>query len=175
MKEDLLQAIQEQVNKEFYSAYLYLAMSSWCEREDFKGFASWFRVQAQEELFHATFMHDYLIRRKQTSVMRQIADPANDWQSLQQAFEQVCAHEAQVSASINQIASLALQQHDHASYQFFMQYVDEQVEEEETADYIYKRLIFSQGKPEYIYALDQELGSRTYTQPFGNASATTTA
>lgn len=169
MKENLLESIQEQVNAELYSAYLYLSMSSWADREGIKGFANWFRVQAQEELFHATFMHDYLLRRGEPSVMKTVMEPPSGWNSVQAAFEQVCAHERYVTERINNIASIAMENKDHATYQFFMQYVDEQVEEEETANDILQKIRFSQNKPEYIYALDTELAARVYTQPFGTA------
>lgn len=170
MNEKLLKAFQNQINAEMYSAYLYFSMSSWAEREALKGFAHWLRVQAQEEMFHATFMHDYLLRRGAPSLMAAIAEPPNEWAGVFEMMEHVCLHESHVTASINEIATIAMDCRDHAGYQFIMQYVDEQVEEEEHAGDIFNKIKFSQGKPEYLYALDQELAARVYTQPFGAPS-----
>ncbi len=119
MNKELLECIQEQINAEFYSSALYFSMSSWSERKGLKGFANWFRVQAQEELYHATFMHDYLIRRGEVSVMKTVAAPPSEWESIQTAFEQVCSHEQFVTDRINNISSIALDNRDHATYQFF--------------------------------------------------------
>lgn len=167
MDNKLLQALQSQINAEMYSSYLYLSMSSWAERQNLKGFANWFRIQAKEELFHATFMHDYLIRRGEASIMRAIEKPPEEWDGLQDLFEHFCEHEQSVTQMINDISSTALEVKDHATYQFLMQYVDEQVEEEENSGELFGKIKFSQGKPEYIYSLDLELAARVYTQPFG--------
>lgn len=167
MNESLLSAFQKQINAELYSSYLYLAMSSWLDGQTLKGCSNWMRVQAREELFHATYMHDFLLRRGMPSVMSAIVAPPNAWRGIEDVFEQVCNHEKSVTESINNIATVALEVHDHAAYQFIMQYVNEQVEEEETSQDILNKIKFSQGKPEYLYALDNELSARIYRQPFG--------
>jgi ferritin len=140
-------------------------MSSWFEREGLKGFASWMRVQAQEEDFHAKHMHDYLLRRGEPSRMKQIEAPQNDWANVCEVFEQVEKHEKFVTKSINEIASAAIADGDHAAYQFILWYVDEQVEEEETVADILGTLKLINNNPQGLYIFDKELGARTYTQP----------
>ena len=169
MDKKLLGAIQDQVNAELYSSYLYFAMSSWLESQNLPGFANWTRVQAQEELFHATYMHDYLIRRGEASLMQAIACPPNEWADIEKVFAQVYEHEGKVTASINNISTLALEAKDHAAYQFFMQYVDEQVEEMEESGNWLAKIKMSQLKPEILFGLDKEAAARVYTQPFGAA------
>lgn len=170
MNTAIVESMQKQINKELYSSYLYFSMSSWMERQSLSGFANWLRIQAQEELFHATFMHDYLIRRGAPSLFKGIEEPPVEWGNITALFEEVSAHEKMITASINDMASLALENKDHATYQFLMQYIDEQVEEEEQSGAILEKLKISQCKPEYIYAMDQELAARVYSQPFTAAT-----
>ncbi len=166
MDDRLLTFLQNQINAEFYSAYMYLSMSSWCEeQEGIKGFANWMRVQAQEELFHALFMHDYVIRRGKPSHMKSISEPPSSWKDPLDMFESVLAHEQKVTKSINEIASVAMECNDHATYQFIMRFVDEQVEEEESVSDIIGKLKFYKGNTHILYDLDKELATRVYTQP----------
>src|SRR5512136_2258687 len=125
------QALNKQVNREFYSAYLYLAMSSYFESVNMKGFAHWMRVQAKEEQMHALKIYDYIIARGGKSSLLDIEAPKAKWSSAGKVFEEVYAHEQKVTAMINGLVDLAIKEKDHASFEMLQWFVKEQVEEEE--------------------------------------------
>ena len=171
MQEKVLRLINEQINAEMYSAYLYLSMSSWCERQNQKGMANWMRVQAQEELFHATYMHDYLVEMGEEASFSAIAAPPSEWASPSALFADVLAHEQKVTAMINHIADAALEAREHRVYQFILLYVKEQVEEESSASDLLYKVKMSQGNAQMLYALDASLAARVFTPPFGEVQA----
>lgn len=166
MADRLAQAVVRQVNAELYSAYLYLSMSAWAESEGWKGAASWLRVQAREERTHALVLHEQLLERGAKSVMLPIAAPPGSWESPLALFEHVYAHEQDVTRSINDIATIAMEEKDHAFYQFIQMFVKEQVEEEAGASELCVRLARIGDNPAMIDALDRELATRIFTQPF---------
>jgi len=170
LKQTLTDALSEQVNAEFYSAYLYLAMSAYCDRAGYKGFANWLNVQAQEEKAHATHMFDHILERNATPSFAAIPAPPADYESLTALFEKVLSHEQYVTERINRIASLALQEGDHATYGFIQWYVNEQVEEESGADLILQKLRHIGDNISMLYALDAELGARVFIDPFASAA-----
>ena len=166
MKEKLLEALNQQVNAEYYSAYLYLAMSAHAERQALKGTAHWLNVQAQEEMAHAFHIYRYILERGETPAFLPIQAPPAEYSSIFNMFEAVLDHEQSVTASINTIATLALQESDHACYQFMMWYVNEQVEEEGAAADIVDKLKMIGDDKGLIFSLDSQLATRTFVHPF---------
>ncbi|MCG9479834.1 MAG: ferritin [Actinomycetia bacterium] len=158
-------AINEQINAEMYSSYLYLAMSSYFESVDLSGFANWMRVQAQEELFHAMKFFDFVNERGGRVTLTDIQAPAKEWKSPLEVMENVYTHEQKVTSLINNLVDLAADEKDHASSNFLQWYVAEQVEEESTADGIVKKLKLVSDTGNGLFMIDQELGKRVYTPP----------
>jgi ferritin len=169
IKESVLKALSDQVNAEFYSAYLYLSMSAWADREGFKGTANWLFVQSREEMAHAVHMYQYILERGASPSFADIKAPAVNFTGAAGAaevFEQVLAHERKVSGLINAIATLARNENDHATYNFIMWYVNEQVEEEANAEELAVRVRMIGDNKALLYSLDTALASRTFTDPF---------
>lgn len=153
-------AINEQINAELYSAYLYLSMASHFEEMNLKGFANWMRCQYLEETMHAMKFFNFVNERGGRVILAPIAGPETTWDSYVAVFEQVAQHEAHVTALINKLVHLARSLDDYASDSFLMWYVDEQVEEEATADEILTRLRMIGNDANALYTLDTELKAR---------------
>jgi ferritin len=169
IKESLSKALNEQVNAEYYSAYLYLAMSAFADRCGFKGVANWLFVQAREEMAHGTHIYQHVLERGAAPSFADIKVPQTSYGSIKEVFEKVLAHERHVSELINRIASIAKEENDHASYNFIMWYVNEQVEEEATAEALVAKINLMGNNPGLLYNLDAELAARTFTDPFAAA------
>ena len=133
ISEKMESAINGQINAEFYSSYLYLAMSSYFESEGLAGFASWMKMQTQEEIFHGMKMYDFVHERGGRVLLGTIEKPQTEWDSPLAAFEQAYLHEQKVTGLINDLVNLALDERDHATHIFLQWFVSEQVEEESTA------------------------------------------
>ena len=151
-------AINAQIQKENYSAYLYLAMAADCEAKNLKGFATWLRVQYQEEVSHALKLYDYLLERGGTVALQPIQAPPADFGTPLQMFEQVLAHEQYVTASINSLYEVALAEKDYATQVFLQWFISEQVEEEASAGEVLEKIRMT-GDRALVY-LDKELGKR---------------
>ncbi|PWB86987.1 ferritin [Methanobrevibacter woesei] len=133
VSENMEKAINEQLNAEMYSGYLYLSMAAYFEDQDYPGFAQWMRVQAQEELDHAMKFYDYLNTRGARVTLTAIEAPQTEWDSIEAVFKHVLEHEQMVTSLINNLVDIAIEEKDHATNQFLQWYVEEQVEEEESA------------------------------------------
>jgi len=166
ISEKLALALNDQINAEMYSAYLYLSMSASEERAALKGAANWLYVQAREEMAHAIHMYQYLLDRGESVVLTAIDAPPAVFDDTKDVFEKVLEHEYKVTARINNIATIAMQENDHACYQFIMWYVNEQVEEESNAQDIIDRLKLVGDNTGQLLTLDNELAVRTYVNPF---------
>ncbi|KAF5089835.1 MAG: ferritin [Euryarchaeota archaeon ADurb.Bin294] len=166
------EALNEQINAELYSAYLYLSMSSWFDSIGLRGFANWERVQAMEERDHGLKIFDYVLARGGRAVMQQIDAPPTEWKDAKDAFETQMAHELKVTSLINNLVDLSITEKEHATVNFLQWFVNEQVEEEENARTILDQLkMISQEKGVgLLYMLDKELGTRTYTAPGTSSS-----
>jgi ferritin len=169
--DSLAKALSEQVNAEYYSAYLYLAMSAYADRIGYKGIANWFFIQAQEETAHGTHIYQHILDRAAAPSFKDIKSPDVSFKNIQETFEKTLTHERLVTGFINKIASLAQDEKDHATYNFIMWYVNEQVEEEAAADEILSRIKLTEGHPGLLFNLDVELGARTFTDPFAGTTA----
>ena len=158
-------ALNEQVNAEMYSAYLYLSMESWFKSQNLNGFANWMRVQTQEEMVHAMKIYDFVIERSGRMQLKTIEGPETKWGSPLDAFEAVSKHEQKVTGLINDLVDLAIKEKDHATNIFLQWFVNEQVEEEASADELVKQLKLMQNAPGGMFMLDRELGQRVFTPP----------
>jgi len=171
ISEKLSNALSDQVNAEYYSAYLYLAMSAAADKMGLKGAAHWLFVQAQEEMAHGTHMFEYILERGANPVFAAIEQPPAAFSGLNDIFEKVLEHEQKVTQRINNLATIAMQDADHAGYQFMMWYVTEQVEEEAGVNAILDKLRFIGDNKGLLLNLDIELATRVFVNPFPAASA----
>lgn len=158
-------AINAQINAEFWSAYLYLAMGMHFEAEGRNGMANWFRIQFKEEQAHAEIFINYLLSRGGRVELKAIEAVPTTWESPLAAFEATLAHEEKVTSLINEIYALAEQEHDYATRGKLDWFVSEQVEEEETANQLVDRLKLIGNDNLALYMLDQELATRVYNVP----------
>ena len=153
-------AINNQINAEFYSSYLYLSMSSYLQSINLKGFANWMRIQAQEELYHAMKFYDYVNERGGKVLVKQIEKPPTEWDSPLAVFEYTYKHEQKVTSLINNLVDLAISEKDHASNSFLQWYINEQVEEESNADELVRKLKMMADTVNGLFIIDQELTKR---------------
>jgi ferritin len=153
-------ALNKQINAELYSSYLYLSMAGYFESVDLSGFAAWMRVQAQEELVHAMKLYDFVNERGGRVTLTAIEAPAVEWESPLAVFEQAYRHEQKVTGLINGLVDLAIEEKDHASRSFLMWFVDEQVEEEASADAVVRKLKLAGESGSGLFMIDRELGQR---------------
>jgi ferritin len=153
-------AINDQIHAEFFSFYLYLAMSGYFKTQHLDGFAHWMHVQAQEEYAHAMKLFEYLNERGGTVALKALDAPQQEWQSPVIAFEQVLQHEQYITGRINELLDLANQERDHATAVILHWYVNEQIEEEATADTLYHQVKMLEGSPHGMFMLDRELAAR---------------
>lgn len=158
-------AINEQINWELYSGYLYLSMASQFAESGMSGGQNWMTVQYQEELAHAQIMFNYVLTRGGRVVLEAIDKPRAEWPDGLSMFEDALAHEEKVTERIHDLASLALEIKDHASYNFLQWFIAEQVEEEETASDMVQKFRMAGEHPAGLYQLDRELGARLYHIP----------
>jgi len=169
LSEKLKTALSEQVNAEYYSAYLYFSMSATADGMGLKGAANWLFAQAQEEMAHGTHMYQYILERGAAPSFAAIKKPPASFVGVNEMFEMVLEHEQKVTKSINAIATLAMQESDHACYQFMMWYVNEQVEEEASATEVLDKLRLIGDNKGMLLALDNELAARVFVHPFPTA------
>ncbi len=156
----LQKAINEQINKELYSSYLYLSMAAYFEDQNLSGFANWMYVQVGEEREHGMKFYEYLVDRGAKVDLKAIAAPATSWKSSLEVFKEVQKHEAFVTASINTLYELALSEKDYAAQIMLQWFISEQVEEEKNAAEIVQKLELIDAKGTALLMLDHELGHR---------------
>ncbi len=158
-------ALNEQLNREMYSAYLYMSMSSYSTNKGLKGFANWFMVQYHEEMFHAMKFYEYINLRGGRALLKALQQPPFDFASPLDAFEKTLAHEQFITKSINELMELAIAEKDHATQIFLQWYVTEQVEEESNDNEIIAQLKIIRDDPNGLMMLDRELAGRMTTVP----------
>ncbi|GAB4266319.1 MAG: ferritin [Deferrisomatales bacterium] len=167
LSQTLQDALNEQMKNEFFSAYLYKAMSAYFESEDLPGFASFFHVQALEELTHADKFFRFVCESGGRARLLAFDEPKNDYTSPREAFEYALEHERKVTGMINRLMDLAIAENDHAARIFLQWFVTEQVEEEASFSAHLANLKRVEGDGRGLILLDQELGKRTFTPPAG--------
>lgn len=165
MTQNLKNAINAQINAELWSAYLYLAMSMDAEAKGYKGVANWFNVQFQEEQAHARIFMNFLNSRDEKVELMPIEAVPAEWDSVLAMFEKTLEHEKKVTAMINNIAAIAAEDRDFASINRLNWFIDEQVEEEESAREMISTFTAVEGNKYGMYMLDKELAARVYTVP----------
>ncbi|HUS90251.1 MAG TPA: ferritin [Phycisphaerae bacterium] len=158
-------AINEQINAELYSAYLYLSMEAYFQSENLQGFANWMRCQAQEEVVHAMKFFGFVHDRGGRVTLKAIDGPETSWDSPLAAFKAAYAHEQKVTSLINSLVKIAREEGDTASEVLLQWYVTEQVEEEASADQVIQKLKLMADAPGGLFLLDQQLGQRAFTPP----------
>jgi ferritin len=155
-----LKAVNDQIQAEFQSAYIYLSMSARFEDMKMSGAANWMRIQWQEETAHALKLFDHLIRRGQTPVLQALDAPNVVFDSALDAFEQVLKHERHVTKLIHGLYEVAVEEKDYALQTLLHWYIDEQVEEEENAEAIIDSLRLAGASGQGLFMVDRELGQR---------------
>jgi ferritin len=156
----LQDAINAQINAEFASAYIYLAIAAHFEEQNLAGFAHWMRVQYEEETFHALKLFDYMVDRGGHIVLQPIAAPPAAFGSPLQVFEHVLAHEQKVTRLIHDLYKLALEEGDYPTQVMLHWYIEEQVEEEKNATEIVAKLRLNGDFGPGLLMLDREMAAR---------------
>lgn len=159
------QLINEQINKEFYSAYLYLDFSVFYEAQGLDGFANWYMIQAQEERDHALLMLKYLQNNGEKVTLEPIAKPDKELKTLMDPLKAGFEHEQYVTSLINDIYAAAYEAKDFRTMQFLDWFVKEQLEEEKNADDMIKKMELFGNDSKGLYSLDSEYAARVYTAP----------
>ncbi len=170
LKTRIAEALNHQINAELYSSCLYLSVESYFHSVSLSGFASWMRVQVQEELLHAMKLYDFIISRGGRALLEAVAKPDADWESPLAAFEQVLRHEEGITAKINELMDIAAAEQDHATKIFLQWFVSEQVEEESAVGEILSKLRLIGKDSSGLFLLDAELGKRVFTPPAQQAA-----
>jgi ferritin len=161
-------ALNDQINAELASSYIYLSLAAYFESENLEGFAGWMQAQAQEEVGHAMKIYSYIHSRGGRVLLTAIKDPQTAWDSPTAGFEAALDHEKKITKRINDLVELANSQDDHASHQFLMWFVAEQVEEEESVSRVVDKLKMIDGAPGGMFMMDRELARRAYEQSHGH-------
>jgi ferritin len=162
-------SLNEQLNAEMYSSYLYLSMNAFFKSINLDGFANWMQAQAQEELMHAMKFYDFINQRGGRVVLSQIEAPPIEWSSPVEVFEETLKHEQKVTGLINGLVEIALAEHDHATNIFLQWFVTEQVEEEESVGNVLQQLMLLGDEKNGLFMIDRELAKRT--APAGESSS----
>jgi len=165
MDAKIVTLLNEQINKEFFSAYLYLSFSNFLEEKGLSGFANWYTIQTQEERDHALLMVKFLQNNDEKVTYKAIKEPANTWKSELEVLKAGLAHEKYITSSINNIYSVALDTKDFRTTQFLDWFIKEQTEEETNATLLIKKAEMFATSENGLYMLDKELALRVYTAP----------
>lgn len=153
-------AINEQINAEFYSSYLYLSMAAYFNSLNLKGFGSWFELQAKEEIEHAMKFYNFVIERGGNITLKQIDAPKTEFKSVLEACEDAYNHELKVTSLINKLLEVAQAEKDYASVNFLQWYVNEQVEEEANTSEIVEWVKMTEGKKSSLMMVDHNMSKR---------------
>lgn len=167
MNQKLEDAFNKQINEELFSSYLYLSMAAWLDGKNFKGVSHWMTLQAREELGHALKFVHFMQEKGAKVVYGEVAKPQTDWETLVNVFEDTCEHEAMITGCINKLVDMAMEEKDHASYNFLQWFVDEQVEEEATAGEILSKMKMVGDNGAALFMIDKELEGRV-ASPMAN-------
>jgi ferritin len=161
----LQEALNAQINAEYYSSYMYLAMAAYAESVNLKGFANWFRIQSQEEMIHVMKFFGFVIDRRGQVELQAIEAPPSAWDSPLAVFEATLKHEQYVTSLINRLMDVSHEEHDNATLALLQWFINEQVEEEAAADEIVQNLKLIGNEPSGLYLLDRDLATRVFVPP----------
>ncbi|NLM49667.1 MAG: ferritin [Clostridiaceae bacterium] len=165
LKKEIANLLNEQVNKELFSAYLYLDMRNYYINENLNGFANWFYVQAKEEIDHAMLIMTYMQDNDEEVKLLPLNAPDKVFENHLSPLKEALKHEQYVTASINQIYEKASELKEYKTIKFLDWFISEQVEEEKNAQELIKKYELFGKDSQGLYLLDQELGQRVYTAP----------
>ena len=161
----LEKALNDQINAEMFSAYLYLAMVAYFQEKNLSGFANWMTVQNQEETFHAMKFFKYVAERGGRVTLDAIEKPQFEWESPLAAMEAAQKHEAYITGRINHLMDLAIKEKDHATASFLGWFVDEQVEEEDNVNAVVQKLRLVGSDGGGLFMMDRDMATRVFTPP----------
>ncbi len=153
-------AMNEQINKEFFSSYLYLSMAAYFEERNLAGFAHWMRIQEAEEREHAMKFYNFVLERGGKVTLKALEAPKTEWKSSLELFEEAAAHEAMITASINALYELAMKEKDYPALTMLQWFITEQVEEEKNAADIVANLKLIEDRGTAVLMLDHRLAKR---------------
>ncbi|MFP4588703.1 MAG: ferritin [Candidatus Bipolaricaulota bacterium] len=160
LNERIETAFNEQIAAELYSAYIYLSMAAYCEDENLGGFAHWLQLQADEEVDHAMRLFNFILERGGQVELLPIDKPPKDFNSPLDVFEKALDHERKITGKIENLYQLALEEEDYAAQVFLQWFIDEQVEEEASAEEIVEKLKMVGDKKHVLLSIDRDLGQR---------------
>ncbi len=160
ISEKMQEALNEQVNKEFYSAYMYLAMSAYCDTIGLPGFSNWMRMQYEEESLHVTKMFDYILDQGGQVHLKVIEEPPKEYGTPLEVFEKTLEHEQYVTGLIHKLMDLAIDERDYATQTLLQWYVTEQVEEESNVNDVVAPLRMVGEDKGGLMMIDQQLALR---------------
>ncbi len=165
LSKTMTDALNGQINAEIYSAYLYQSMATWALDQGLRGIANWMDCQAKEEMIHVFKLYNHVGERGGRVLLAAIDGPPTDWASPVAMAEHVLAHEQKVTGLIHGLVDLAIAEKDHATHSFLSWFVDEQVEEEDSANDVLSQLKLAADSPGGMLMIDRELGTRVFTPP----------
>jgi ferritin len=165
LNQEIVKLLNQQINKELYSAYLYLDIANYYADQNLNGFENWFFVQTQEERDHALLFRQYLLNNGESVVLTEIAAPDKKYNNYREPLVKAFEHEQYVTASINNIYEVAYKTKDFRTMQFLDWFIKEQGEEEKNADDNIKKYDLFAGDSKGLYMLDSEMKARVYAPP----------
>lgn len=165
LSQKMQSALNAQINAELWSAYLYLSMSMAAADKGLKGVANWFAIQFKEEQDHAQIFINYVLSRGGRVLLEPIAAVDTEWDSALAMFEQTLTHEQKVTSLINDLYNLSIEEKDHATRSMLTWFIDEQVEEEDSARDIIDQLRMIECNKLGLYMIDKEMAARVYSTP----------
>lgn len=165
IKKEVLHSINDQINAESYSAFMYLSMAAYFENMGLSGFANWMKIQYQEESAHALKFFNYLTERNGKVALKAIAQVPVDFNGIVDVFEKTLTHEIHVTALIDKLMDVAVAASDHATQSFLKWFIDEQVEEEANVEKILATLKLINGEGNGIFMMDREMSARVFVDP----------
>jgi len=160
MSKKMLDSLNNHLNEEFYSSYLYLSMATYFEDKNLNGFANWFKLQAQEEWAHGMKFYEFINQTGGKVTLKAIKAPKTSWKSIMEIFKETLAHERHITGLINKLVGQAMQSKDYATNNFLQWFVNEQVEEEANVEEIINKLEMIGDAKSGLFMLDRELGFR---------------
>lgn len=161
----MLQELNQQIQEETYSGYIYHAMAAWLEEKGYKGMATWMRVQAREEKIHADIFYNFIMERGGHVKLEAIQAPPNQWDSPLAIFKAALEHEEHITGRINHMVGVAMDVKDFATHQTLQWFVEEQVEEEANVSEALQQLSIAGDQANAVLMIDREMGTRVYSVP----------
>lgn len=165
IQKEVLDTLNEQINAETYSAYMYLSMSAYFENLGLSGFAHWMKIQYQEESAHMLKFFNYVTERGGKVALKAIDQVPVDFDGVVDVFEKTLTHEIYVTSLINNLIEVSIKAKDHAAQSFLKWFIDEQVEEESNVEKILATLKLINGQGNGIFMMDRELSQRVFVDP----------